>query len=37
MEKAVTEQELKERAVAPRVTLEHIEELKKRIQYVMVQ
>ena len=37
MEKAVSEQELKERAVAPRVTQEHINALLARVKYVTVQ
>lgn len=37
MNKAVTEQELQEKAVAPRVTKEHIDSLMERVQYVTVQ
>lgn len=37
MEKVVSEQELKERAVAPRVTQEHINALLARVKYVTVQ
>ena len=37
MSKAVTEQELQEKAVAPRVTKDHIDSLMDRVTYVVVQ
>jgi len=37
MTKAVTEQELQEKAVAPRVTKDHIDQLMGRVTYVVVQ
>ena len=37
MNKAVTEQELQEKAVAPRVTKDHIDAMMQRVQYVTVQ